>query len=73
MLSALPAAQREIERDRLKETRREGSEMKRAERVVVVRKVESETKERERGRHGEMDNEDRQSRIFHPWNISHFT
>lgn len=37
----------------------------------VKRKVESETKDR--GRQREMDNKERQSRIFHHWNISHFT
>lgn len=31
----------------------------------------SETKGKERGRHREGDNEDRQSRISHRWNILH--
>lgn len=45
--------------------------MKRVE--PVQRKVERETKEEGRGRRRESDNEDRQSKAFHRWNISHFT
>lgn len=50
-----------------RDTRRrwEGREMREQSRY------RSETKGKERGRHREGDNEDRQSRISHRWNISH--